>query len=420
MIVFFVRKINDIDHMAPVIHRAAREAPVHVICLSPRFDVASDYRLRFLASTPGVTIQYQFEAFTPTVLHRMLAWMLCSPGTFPGRARTIGERLARVCFALAVRPLFDRVYPVLLRRVYHDRWAEGLLRRLGATLLVFDWAKAYQHNVGAFQEAGHRLGLRTVALPHGVVVYTGALRSARARRTGKPPDLGSALEFDAIVVPHQNQADYFVRCGVPSDKVHVLGSARFSGDWVRRNLEISPALSFESGPRAPGTLRIVMMDKPTANLSGAVGEAITAIAARPNFELVVRPATRNESTTLTSFPPNVRVSRDSSAKLIEWCDVVIGTTSSILFEPLIQGKPLVCPMHFSGLATVFTDEGAAIVVHSTDELMATLDRLAAERDTPRPASPAIRSLLTRVVGPDDRTLDRYQALLDGLTRPARA
>ncbi|MDQ3069595.1 MAG: hypothetical protein M3R55_07700, partial [Acidobacteriota bacterium] len=231
---------------------------------------------------------------------------------------------------------------------------------------------------------------------------------------------GRALPFDAVVVPHENQGDYFVRCGVPRESVHVLGSARFSGEWVRRNLAISPPLSFESGPRAPGSLRIVMMDKPTANLTGAVGEAITAIASRANFELVVRPATRNESTTLATFPANVRVSRDSSAKLIEWADVVIGTTSSILFEPLIQGKPLVCPMHFTGLATVFTDEGAAIVVHSTAELIATLERLAAKRDAPRSASRAIEGLLARAVGPDDRTLDRYQALLAGLARTARA
>ncbi|MDQ3070673.1 MAG: hypothetical protein M3R55_13210, partial [Acidobacteriota bacterium] len=86
MTVFFVRKLNDIDHMAPVIHRAAREAPVHVICLSPRFDLASDYRMQFLASTQGVTVEYQFDAYTPTVMHRLLAWLLCSAGTFPGRA----------------------------------------------------------------------------------------------------------------------------------------------------------------------------------------------------------------------------------------------------------------------------------------------------------------------------------------------
>ena len=411
MIVFFVRKINDIDHMTPVIHRAARESPVLVLCLNPRLDLRGDYRLRFLAATPGVTVDYQFTRHAPTLMHRLLAWALCSPGTFrTNERRNLNQWLARMAYLAFMAPGFERTYRLLLRYVFHDRWAEALLRRADANLLVFDWAKPYQHNVGAFQAAARRLGLKTLALPHGVVVYTGELRSARARRTGRPPDLGEQLQFDAIVVPHQNQADYFERCHVPRAKLRVLGSARFCAEWVRRNLEISPALSFPSAARRAGSLRIVMMDKPTANLSGAVGEAIEAIAAHPDFELVVRPATRNESTTLAEFPRNVRVSRDSSAKLVEWADVVIGTTSSILFEPLIQGKPLICPLHFTGLATVFTDESACEVVGSTEELMNTLEAMRVRVGEPLP-SPAVTALLKRMLGHGEDTLERYQSLL---------
>jgi len=434
MIVFFVRKANDIDHLTPVVYRLSREEPhpILVLCLSPRYDIASDYRLNFLSTLPRVTVAYQFAYHAPTFAHRLVANLLCGRGTFrqsqlppgpwPDRVRAA---LTRGGYLLAVRPFFERTYAFLLKRLYHDRWAEGLLERAGATLLVFDWAKPYQHNVGAWLTAARRLGVPAVALPHGVDVYTGELRGYMARKTGTLPDFRRKLPYDMVVVPHADQAAYYERCGIAPEKLKVLGSARFCAEWVQKNLELSPPLSFESAPRAKGRVRVLLMDKPTANRADAMQSAIKALAALENVDVVVRPATRNETTTLSRWPDGVRVSRDSSARLIDWCDVVVGTMSSILIEPLIRGKTVISLRFVSDVPTVFTRDNVCIAVDTVEELIEVIERMKSGTDSALPPAERVAAFLREFVGGGERNgdvLGQYTRFLAsaGASRPTGA
>jgi hypothetical protein len=289
--------------------------------------------------------------------------------------------------------------------VYHDRWAEGLVRRSGATLLVFDWAKPYQHNVGALLTAARRLGVPAVALPHGVDVYSGELRGYMAMKTGTLPDFGRKLPYDMVVVPHADQAAYYERCGVDQQKLKVLGSARFCAEWVQRNLELSPPLSFESVPRTQGRVRVLLMDKPTANRADAMQSAVQALAAMKNVDLVIKPATRNEATTLSRWPEGVRVSRDASARLIDWCDVVVGTMSSILIEPLMRGKSVISLRFVSDAPTVFTRENVCIPVDSVDELVDQIERIQRGIGSALPPPERIEAFLQEFVGGGGRHTD---------------
>ena len=413
MIVFFVRKANDIDHLTPVVYRLSREKqdPILVLCLSPRYDITSDYRLNFLSTLTGVTVAYQFAYHAPTLAHRLVANLLCGEGTFRrfggGRPRAHRVRLAltRAGYLLAVRPRFEWTYAFLLRRLYHDRWAEGLLAKAGATLLVFDWAKPYQHNVGAFLTAARRLDVPAVALPHGVDVYTGDLRGYMAMKTGALPEYGRKLPYDMVVVPHAAQAAYYERCGIAPEKLKVLGSARFCAEWVQKNLELSPPLSFESAPRARGRVRVLLMDKPTANRAEAMQSAIAALAAMDNVDVVVRPATRNDATTLSRWPDGVRISRDSSARLIEWCDVVVGTMSSILIEPLMRGKTVISLRFVSDVPTVFTRDNVCLAVDTVEELIQVIERMKSGADAALPPAERVAAFLREFVGGGERDGD---------------
>ena len=420
MIVFFVRKANDIDHLTPVVYRLSREShePILVLCLSPRYDIAADYRLKFLSTLPRVTVTYQFNYYAPTIRHRLAAQLLCGRSTFrrspaPGRLfQRVRAALMRAAYLATMAPSFELTYAFLLKRLYNDKWAEGLLAKAGATLLVFDWAKPYQHNVGAFLTAARRVGVPAVALPHGVDVYTGELRGYMAMKTGKLPDFGRKLPYDAVVVPHAAQAAYYERCGVAPDKLKVLGSARFCAEWVKKNLELSPPLSFESAPRGRGRVRVLLMDKPTANRADAMQSAIAAIAALDNVEVVVRPATRNEATTLSSWPDGVRISRDSSARLIDWCDVVVGTMSSILIEPLMRGKTVISLRFVSDVPTVFTRDNVCVAVDTVEELVEVIERMKTGGESVLPPAERVADFLREFVDAGERDGD----VLGGYTR----
>ena len=425
MIVFFVRKANDIDHLTPVVYRLSREAHQHilVLCLSPRYDIDSDYRLNFLKTLPRVTVTYQFVFYAPTLGHRLLATLLCGSSTFRRSRRPtswagrVRAALARAVHVVTMAPLLKWKYNWLLERVYHERWAEGLLARAGATLLVFDWAKPYQHNVGDLLAAARRRGILTVALPHGVEVYTGEFRGYQATKTGVLPDWREKLPYDFVVAPHAEQAAYCQRCGVAAEKLKVLGSARFCAEWVQKNLELSPPLSFESTPRATGRVRVLLMDKPTANRAEAMQTAVRALAGMENVDVVVRPATRNEATTLARWPSGVRISRDSSARLIDWCDVVVGTMSSILLEPIMRGKPVIFLRFVSDVPTVFTRDNVCITVDSADELVDAIAQMKLGTNSALPPPERVSAFLHGLVGGggNDDVLAGYTRFLLGLS-----
>jgi hypothetical protein len=231
-------------------------------------------------------------------------------------------------------------------------------------------------------------------------VYAGELRGLQAMKTGVLPDWRRKLPYDFVVAPHADQAAYCERCGVPAQKLKVLGSARFCPEWVQKNLELSPPLSFESPPRTKGRVRVLLMDKPTANRADAMQTAVGALAAMDNVEIVVRPATRNEATTLVRWPAGVRISRDSSARLIDWCDVVIGTMSSILIEPIMRRKPVICLRFVSDVQTVFTRDNVCLTVDSTEQLVEVVEQMKRGIDSALPPPERVSNFLRRLVGAD--------------------
>ena len=50
MIIFFIKRFNDVDHVTSIIYKMAlkKSDNLLVLCLNPGFQIHGDYRLRFL------------------------------------------------------------------------------------------------------------------------------------------------------------------------------------------------------------------------------------------------------------------------------------------------------------------------------------------------------------------------------------
>ena len=162
---------------------------------------------------------------------------------------------------------------------------------------------------------------------------------------------------------------------------------------------------------------MLLMDKPTANRAEAMQTAIRALAGMENVDVVVRPATRNEATTLARWPSGVRISRDSSARLIDWCDVVVGTMSSILLEPIMRGKAVIFLRFVSDVPTVFTRDNVCITVDSADELVDAIAQMKLGTDSALPPPERVSAFLHGLVGGggNDDVLAGYTRFLLGLS-----
>lgn len=402
MIIVFIRRYNDVDHLTPVVWALAQdsEIDVRVLCMNPFFDIHGDHRVAYLKSLSNVQVGSVYDTYLPSYPYRVAAQVM-------RKRRQLADKLRRA----VIEQFWQHVW---LPHVYNVTWAEGLLRDSGAGVLVFDWVKPNQHVTGSLLAAAKRLGIPTISLPHGVNIITGDLRTSAAARDGHITDYARAFPFDWFVAPHWDYAEYFSRGGMPRDRMVVLGSARFCAEWVRQGLQIlPPALSLKDS--GIGKLKVLFLDRASYWLKPAVAETTLRRLSSLDFvQLVVKPQTRNDRLAVRLENGVQLAPAIPSNQLVAWADVVIGTVSSILIEPLCQGKPLLYPSYHCDVLTRFEELGACWSVKSDDELEDALRRLWKKPTDCPVAQSAVEGFLQEVVyaGLDDRdVLRRYREFI---------
>ena len=241
MFLFFVRHFNDIDHLTPVVWKMKKaNHPVAVYCMNPRFDYRSDYRLRFLKDM-GVTVDYLHNQFDGRRgrIHELLNSVMQK--SFAGQKRFGQDSQRPPFFKRLLGYLAGQVGTLcykLLRFGYYDiQWARSVLEKSGARAICFDHIMPGLYVVRNLLKAAKEMSIPSFSLPHGVHLYTDEAtkpKSTDARRAAK------FNEFDHIIVPNQLRKDVLVRSGVSAEKIVVLGSARYSDEWLVQNKKIIP------------------------------------------------------------------------------------------------------------------------------------------------------------------------------------
>ena len=301
MIVFFIRSYNDIDHMVPIIFRLALAGEaVGVFCQNPGYDIAGDFRLRYLCDRfANIVVRYVHEAHF---------------------------------LATSLLP-FD------------EEWVGQWLKRLKAAVLVFDAVIApTQFFTGSLLQAARDLHIPTVGIVPGVPLFAGDYIPAAELYQQEV-----LTEFDYTIVPHAGAAAYRELQGVEPERIAVLGSPRFCPEWQQVLYSIVESVEPPT-PAVGDRLRVVYMER-GADLHGAfrevIGDTLQRLSRLYCIQLVVKPHPRTNCFQMEAMTDTAMViSRDNSSNLIRWADVVIGTNTSILIEVLQRDKVLLYPKYF--------------------------------------------------------------------------
>jgi hypothetical protein len=144
--------------------------------------------------------------------------------------------------------------------------------------------------------------------------------------------------FDYVIVQNHLRKDVLVSSGIAREKIIVLGSARFCGEWIAQNKKILPRRIGSTG-RDPERLRVVFMpSKPRCKIDvERMHNTVDLLASLSEIEAVVKPHTRigREARLFDSMQlPNV--SHVLTSELCEWADVVLIIGSSVITEALIE------------------------------------------------------------------------------------
>lgn len=339
---FFLRHYNDIDHITPVISKWVDSGHTCDVILIGARRFRQDFRIVFLSKLAGVSVAHIREVFTPLQFFKWRLQMLLLTGNL--RRLFIGpfvHWLAEIYDAKRRAPLWRATAEHLLLRSF-DGAERGVV--------AFDWIE--RNSVIAVEwvetviDMARDRGLGTVSLPHGDSPHANQLIRCGEWRVGPDPLFSAAQIFDKLVVPNELCAKRF-RPFLEEHSIAILGSPRYCEEWLAKLAKLIPPSPLI---RSDSRLKIVMFLR-KANFTTfweEVNEVVHMIAAFPDVELVIKPHTRSGwKQSLTKDRSlkrllNVSVADDDvhSIHLMSWSDICIDLATSVVFEAVRVGKPV--------------------------------------------------------------------------------
>ncbi|SFK61511.1 hypothetical protein SAMN05216302_101096 [Nitrosomonas aestuarii] len=221
------RHYNDIDHITPVVYKWSRSGYRCTVILIGFADVSNDYRIQFLSMLACVRVIDIRVLLTGTdyIQFRLINLVLYGHSS---------QYLNRQCYQL-----LEILWPVGRRRQFWNKVAEKLLKTAFAHnsegVVVFDWIS--QKSVLPLEFVRHVLAIYrargdvSISLPHGDSPHFNELIRNHDFRIEPQIKYAHSDMFDYIVCPNELCAKRY-RPFINGTKIKVLGSARYSDEWL--------------------------------------------------------------------------------------------------------------------------------------------------------------------------------------------
>lgn len=362
---FFLRHYNDIDHIVPVIYKWSRSGHICTVVLIGFTDVRQDYRIQFISSLACVKVFDLRELMTRADLLRFRFLSLMLYGHACQYLNDSFFKLLEIFWPVAEREQFwDKIAALLLDTAFSEK-SNGAV--------AFDWIS---HKSTLPIEFVRRVlvqcranGHRGVSLPHGDSPHFNELiRNQELRIEPQVKYAGSDI-FDYIVCPNELCAKRY-RPFIEDRKIKVLGSARYSDEW----LEVMPNLLPESLPALPvkqngHELCVVffLRKKEFSLFWDEIQRVIAMMLQFDNLRLIIKPHTRDYlqkplSSLLKQIKsPRLEVAKDDihSASLLARADIIVDIATSVTFEAIKRGIPV--------LAADYLHAGYSAIAHYIPE-----------------------------------------------------
>ena len=378
MYLFCIRHFNDIDHITPVVWKMKQDNyPVAVYCINPRYDINNDYRLKFLKEL-GVTVESIYDVFEQKMnglqhtMRYLFLWFYAKGKK--SSSHHLDKFLPLSRLNQLVAQIIGRVLYELTRvTFYRKSWAHFVLKKSKAQALCFDHILPSRYVVNVLLKAAKEKSIPTLALPHGVYLYT---NESYKTRTSARQRLYKFNRFDYVIVQNHLRKDVLVRSGIASEKVVVLGSARFCGEWIEQNRKILPRM-IKSNRQSKKLKVVFMVSKPQCRID--IKRMLNTFDLLSNFgemEVMIKPHTRTgENSRLFADLTLPNASNIPTPELCEWAEVVLVIGSSVITEALMQEKPVLYLKYLHSNTMLFEECGACWTIHNEAELDRALQSL---------------------------------------------
>lgn len=262
--------------------------------------------------------------------------------------------------------------------------------------MCFDHIINNHYVVAVLQRAAKEMSIPTVALPHGVYLYTN--ESSKNKSTVKQR-FSKFDHFDYVVVQNHLRKNVLVRSGISEDKIVVLGSARFCEEWIEQNMKILPRM-ISTNAKSTEKLKIVFLaSKPQCRVDlERMSNTIDMLSNLRGIDLMIKPHTRMG---LVPHLLHKRAIADASniltAELCEWADALLVIGTSVMTEALMRGKPVLYLKYLHANTMFFEECGACWTIRNEAELEGAIQSLRAEKNEVPYTEENVNRFLSEVV-----------------------
>lgn len=461
-LVFFLRAYNDIDHIVPVIYKwlSTENVPTDIIITSSR-DYLNDYRIQFLRQFENLNVHFIDEFLPGEKLETVnvksrpnyMHWYYPArkgyklwrrflhpfPETMRHYVTSIGYKVwgiflkppaelspyhpARAGYKIWRRFFFSPPRPSYRGQLYDAPFVEGMLDALfeGADkgIVVFDWT--YTDFVRSVVEAARNRGFTSISLPHGDRPHFNHMIAINDLDYTCTETSAQASMFDYTVVPNSlcaQRYDWYVE----SHRIKVLGSPRYNDEWLNIISTLVPAYHQENGDNK---LKIAFFPRNFLYpiFWEEVVRTIRLLLQFPNVYLTIKHHTRSSSVPrlIKAYPelgadniPHFESVYDDvhSGSLLEWADVVLDLGTSVAFEAVKRGKPVLAIEYVHANRSTVAHYMKSCDIQCRDDLYDCIQRFLQNGTSGFYDEAERQRFIAEMIDvPDNHVLDRYVQFL---------
>ena len=401
-IFFFLRHNNDIDHIVPIIYKWLLNEKIETnVIITTKRKHLTDYRINILKKFKHANIVYITDLFKKP----SLAYLF---NIFYYKFDTKWDKLFKKSKIL--NKIIDKIIVEIADRIYGDT---------KNAVVAFDWVTVYF--VQQMVKIAQKKKFITVSLPHGDRPYISFFETLNILNYSGLESFKDYKFLDYVAVPNKLCFKRY-EPHLEKERIKILGSPRYSDEWLEI---ISKYIKTYTTKNDKNKLKIVLFLR---NINypifwDEVVRTIKLILQFPNVYLIVKHHPRNsEAKSLTrkliklypEIKDNINLNLEfiyhavSSDSVIKWSDIIIDVGTSVTWEPVKKGKPvLMLEYTYANYGTVSYYIKSS-EMKSRDDLYNTIEKFTKNKNYKFYNEKERKRFVSEVIDtPDKNVLDNY-------------
>jgi hypothetical protein len=350
MYCFFFRRINDLDQIAPIIYaysKKKKNITINYICINNSFNFSEHKIIKYLKNQ-NIKIGY-LHNFCLNIFFRLMLNIFFKLFFF--------FKIKIIIFFF--RHLIDFFYKILIT----EKKIKKFIIKEKISNLVFDFPFKKTNYVDFFIQKENNL--KIIGIEHGVLTFKNL---NYLNKFDRRKYLYNNKFFDTILLPNSLSYKRLKSIGFEKKKLKVVGCLRFSFRW---NYILRKHIFYKKNLIKKNKINIVLMDhgdKYGVNKK-KYENFINFIANLKNINFRIKPNTASfgiDGISSNNINKNL-ISSDHSVDLINWADIVVCLSSSIIFDALINKKFFFYPSFLHKNKMIWENNRGCLQFNSFDQ-----------------------------------------------------